>query len=182
MKVVKNSKEAVPAYAIGVATGVSASTGRKYANVLLSSTPKVRRFSSFSVYLDPEDPQEALDKLGLSELSFAEDGSRKVTLLESAVEYSTGIFCTVLHAPYGYRDANGNRRIIRSTSFFLEEGSDTTAEAEANRLLTRAYDREDIILFKNKEYYAEYRQFVLFEMSEEDIQKYLLDSEEEEED
>jgi hypothetical protein len=137
-------------YAIAVATGTS-SNGNHYQNVLVSTDPNARR-SSWSLYINPDDPRD-LDEIGNPTLEYNEDGTRKVVPLIPTVKLTRQFkLLSVSHAPY-----NVNDRRIDTTSVICEESEDSTAAAR--RAVQRGMERADF-LYKNPAYYADYRDFL----------------------
>jgi hypothetical protein len=76
----------------------------------------------------------------------------------------------VSHAPYKVDD-----RVIRSTYCVCEE-SDST-QATVDRAVQRGFDRAESF-FKNPEFYDDYRKFVLFDVSKEELESLLQQTEE----
>lgn len=76
-------------YAVAIATGTS-KDGRKYANVLLKkeAIPAIR--SNYSLFLDPSD-ETLMNQLNLTDLTYSEDGTRKVTLLKNQLNFKRSI-------------------------------------------------------------------------------------------
>ena len=71
-------------YAVAIATGTS-KDGRKYANVLLKKEAILAIRSNYSLFLDPND-KTLMNQLNLTDLTYSEDGTRKVTLLKEPIK------------------------------------------------------------------------------------------------
>mgnify|MGYP006892934974 CR=1 FL=1 len=71
-------------YAVAIATGTS-TNGRKYANVLLKKEAVLAIRSNYSLFLDPND-ETLMNQLNLTDLTYSEDGTRKVTLLKEPIK------------------------------------------------------------------------------------------------
>ena len=173
MKIVKDFEGTI--YAVAIATGTSAA-GDQYANVLVSREPKATIRSSWSVFLDLND-QEMFEKLKIEDLDAfrAEDGSRKVTPLEPVALYE-GILATVQHAPYGvYRQGSDKPRWIYSTS--VVKTPNDSLQTLSDNAVRRAYERAEVFA-KGEAHLEDYRKYVVFAMSREELEKLLQDAEE----
>jgi len=156
-------------YAVATATGTS-KDGRKYANVLLKKEAILAIRSNYSLFLDPND-KTLMNQLNLTDLTYSEDGTRKVTLLKEPIKLQEKYkLISVSHAPYKVDD-----RVIRSTYCVCEE-SDST-QATVDRAVQRGFDRAESF-FKNPEFYDDYRKFVLFDVSKEELESLLQQTEE----
>lgn len=156
-------------YAVAIATGTS-TDGRKYANVLLKKEAILAIRSNYSLFLDPND-KTLMNQLNLTDLTYSEDGTRKVTLLKEPIKLQEKYkLISVSHAPYKVND-----RVIRSTYCVCEE-SDST-QATVDRAVQRGFDRAESF-FKNPEFYDDYRKFVLFDVSKEELDSLLQQTEE----
>lgn len=173
MKIVKDFEGTI--YAVAIATGTSAA-GDQYSNVLVSREPKATIRSSWSVFLDPND-QEMFEKLKIEDLDAfrAEDGSRKVTPLEPVALYE-GILATVQHAPYGvYRQGSDKPRWIYSTS--VVKTPNDSLQTLSDNAVRRAYERAEVFA-KGEVHLEDYRKYVVFAMSREELEKLLQGAEE----
>lgn len=173
MKIIKDFEGTI--YAVAIATGTSA-TGDKYANVLVSKEPKTTIRSSWSLFLDLND-QEMLEKLNITDIEDfqAEDGSRKVTPIQPVTLFE-GVLATVQHAPYGiYRQGSDKPRWIYSTS--VVKTSNDSLQHLADNAVRRAYERAEVFA-KGETHLEDYRKYVVFAMSREELEKLLQDAEE----
>ena len=151
-------------YAVAIATGTS-TDGRKYANVLLKKEAVLAIRSNYSLFLDPND-ETLMNQLNLTDLTYSEDGTRKVTLLKEPIKLQEKYkLISVSHAPYKVND-----RVIRSTYCVCEEST-------VDRAVQRGFDRAESF-FKNPEFYDDYRKFVLFDVSKEELESLLQQTEE----
>mgnify|MGYP000756584901 FL=1 len=112
-----------------------------------------------------------MNQLNLTDLTYSEDGTRKVTLLKEPIKLQEKYkLISVSHAPYKVDD-----RVIRSTYCVCEE-SDST-QATVDRAVQRGFDRAESF-FKNPGFYDDYRKFVLFDVSKEELESLLQQTEE----
>lgn len=164
----KIKKEKTEIYAIAIATGTS-SNGNKYANVLVSKEAILRTRSNYSLYLDPAD-KILLKQIGDPDLTYSEDGTRKVTPLEKPMKLE-GEYTLVNaeHAPYKVND-----RVIRNAYAVAN------ANEDADKLITdavqRGFDRAEAF-YRNTAFYDDYRKFVLFECTQEELEQLLNSAE-----
>lgn len=177
MKVIEDHNGEI--FAVAVATGVSA-TGTDYANILVSREDKPAKRSAYSVFLDVND-EEQLQMLGIDDIEAlkSEDGSRKVTPLKQAVSLGEGKLGTVQHAPYGVMKAGSTKPTFYRTTSVVALGTDSLS-AVADRAVSRAYERADCFA-KGESFLADYRKYVVFEMSRDELERLLCDAEDVEE-
>lgn len=157
------------AYAVAIATG-KGNNGNEYANVLVSNIDKRSTRSPWSIYLDMAD-EDLLKQLGNPTVKRSEDGSRLVTPFEKPIALKgKWVFVSVTHAPYKVND-----KIIRSAYTVVPDGQPVRPAATA--AVQRGFDRAESF-FKGQQFLADYKQFVLFELTAEELEALLNQTEE----
>jgi hypothetical protein len=157
-----------PVYAVAIATGISQESGNKYANVQVSMDENAKR-SPYSIYLDTSD-EDMMSLLGNPELTYSEE--RKVMRLEQPVKLK-GLYklYDLSHAPY--KTAAG--RVIWGTSVVVRP--DDNESLVINSAIQRAYMRAESF-FKGEKFLKDYKTYVLFDLSREELEDLLTEPKE----
>lgn len=152
------------AYAVGYAFGVS-DAGVSYMNVLVSDRDVPSDRSMYSLYATPKLKQQiGIDNVDPNEL--CKNGERITAELERPVALGTLYFATMQHAPF-LRERNGKKRWY-DTSYAVGDSKESALSLLSSAIRTNYANATSFA--KGKQFLEDYREYLLFETSIDDVE------------